>query len=177
MIYPFPDVKKQCPICGKRQCARWKGYFVRTLQCSDIEFNGKIAIHVGQCRTKKRDFSYFPSFMIPYRRMSRASLEEFTLRWRRSGKISPSIEWIIEGLDSGPETSEAVESRVARSTAYNWLYALIVPLRLHSEELKIRPPYSTSIQEIRKQPLSIIRSCFNPLLNWTPGIDHIRAPP
>jgi hypothetical protein len=177
MLYPFPNVKKSCLLCGKKGCARWKGYFIRTLQCSDIEFKGEVAIHVGHCRIKKRDFSYFPSFLIPYRRTSRASLEEFTFKWYQSGSLSEGIEWILEGLDSGSEKNDLGEYKVPMSTAYGWLYALIIPLRLHSEELRIRPPYSTSIQEIRNQSAATIRKCFEPLRAWNPGFEHILAPP
>lgn len=64
MAYPFPNVGKQCLLCGKASCARWKGYFVRNLICGEMEYVGRIAIHVGHCKEEKRDFSYIPDFLF-----------------------------------------------------------------------------------------------------------------
>jgi hypothetical protein len=157
-------------------CARWKGYYLRKLRCAVVEFDGNIAIHVGHCRTQKRDFSYCPSFIIPYRQISRLSLLEFILNWHPLGEVRKGIDWFMEGIASGAEeVSEAFE--LATSTAYNWIYGLIILLRLHSNELQTLPPESVSIREVRGLSPKILALCFNPLLNWTPGMDHIRAPP
>ena len=176
MLYPFPDVKEKCLLCGMAGCARWKGYYLRRLRCAVIEFDGKIAIHVGCCRTQKRDFSYSPSFVIPYRQISRLSLREFISQWHPLERIQNGIDWFLEGIESGSEVvSEAIG--LATSTAYSWIYGLLTLLRLHSNILKVTPPESTSIRAVRVLPTEILELCFDPLLNWTPGIDHIRAPP
>lgn len=64
MSFPFPNVRIKCLLCGKSQCARWKGYRVRAMICSDLGYAGAIAIHVGHCRTERRDFSYVPDFLF-----------------------------------------------------------------------------------------------------------------
>lgn len=176
MYYPFPNVSEKCLLCGLAGCARWKGYYLRRLRCAVIEFNGKVAIHVGHCRIQKLDFSYCPSFVIPYRQISRMSLLEFIFQWHPVGKVQKGIDWFMEGLESGSEElSNAWE--LASSTAYNWIYGLVTLLRLHSDTLKVLPPESVSIRAVRTLPVSLLKRCFDPIFNWTPGIDHIRAPP
>jgi hypothetical protein len=176
MYYPFPDISERCLMCGMAGCARWKGYYLRRLRCAVVEFDGKVAIHVGRCRTQKRDFSYSPSFVIPYRQISRMSLLEFIFQWHPLGKVQEGIDWFLEGIESGSErVSEAF--KLATSTAYGWIYGLATLLRLHSDTLQILPPESISIRAVRTSPVRILKHCFDPVLNWTPGIDHIRAPP
>ena len=176
MNFLFPNVKEKCPCCGLARCSRWKGYYLRRVRCAVVEFDGEVAIHVGHCQTQKRDFSYSPSFIIPYRQISRISLREFISQWHPLGKVQTGIDWLLEGIEAGAEKiSETLE--VATSTAYGWIYGLLTLLRIHSNTLKTLPPESTSIREVRRLPPEILERCFDPLLNWTPGIDHIRAPP
>jgi hypothetical protein len=176
MYYPFPKVGESCLLCQKKGCARWKGYYLRKLRCAVVEFDGKVAIHVGHCKTQKRDFSYCPSFIIPYRQISRMSLQEFISQWHPLDKVKKGINWFMEGLESGSKiVSEGFE--LATSTAYNWIYQLVILLRMHSNTLEVLPPESVSIRAVRALPAQILALCFNPHLNWTPGIDHNRAPP
>lgn len=176
MLYPFPDVGKSCLLCGLSKCARWKGYYLRKLKCSVVEFDGKIAIHVGHCKTQKRDFSYCPSFIIPYRQISRMSLFEFIAQWHPLEKIKRGIHWFMDGLESG-HGSDSDTWELATSTAYNWIYGLVILLRMHSNVFDIIPPESVSVRAVRTLPPRILKLCSDPKLNWTPAMNHIRAPP
>lgn len=146
------------------------------MRCAIVEFDGEVAIHVGHCRNRKKDFSYCPSFLIPYRQISRMSLLAFIVEWHPLGKVQKGIDWFLEGLESGSEgVSEAFG--LATSTAYDWIYGLVILLRLNSDKLNVLPPESVSIRSVRVLPFEILTQCFNARLNWTAGIDHIRAPP
>jgi hypothetical protein len=88
MSYPFPNVRQRCLVCSRSGCARWKGYYVRSVICGELEFAGPIAIHVGHCKEEKRDFSYFPDFLFQgasYRAQRLRSLCKSSKRVQASG--------------------------------------------------------------------------------------------
>jgi hypothetical protein len=62
MNYPFPDLKEKCLLGGYRCGARWKGYYTREVICSEVAYEGAVAIHVFHCKRERRDVSYFPDF-------------------------------------------------------------------------------------------------------------------
>lgn len=63
MDYSFANIHDQCPVCGKKDCARWRGYYLRNIYCPEMAFIGKIAIHCGECRNQKKRFSMAPDFL------------------------------------------------------------------------------------------------------------------
>lgn len=70
MEFEFPDIQKQCPLCARSGCARWKGYYRRHVQDVALSFAGLLAIRYGRCRSLKSEFSFLPDFLIPRRRIT-----------------------------------------------------------------------------------------------------------
>ncbi len=170
MDYPFPNVQKQCPYCSAPDCARWKGYFRRTLVCSALGFEGKIAIHIGQCRTRGCDFSYWPDFLIPRRRLSRWTLQWFYETW---ADLSCQVKGTIDVFLDKVETVETL----ALSTAYSWFYFLIRVWIVHQEALRVRPPSSVSVVQLRVYKSEQISSLFEHWCYWHPSKTIIFPPP
>lgn len=69
----WPDLRASCPICGGPGCAIYRGYYSRFLFCTELEFNGRLVIRTGLCKTKNIRFSLIPDFVLYRRRISRFS--------------------------------------------------------------------------------------------------------
>jgi hypothetical protein len=114
MKYPFPDIRADCPVCGKRQCATYRGYYLRQVFCPEMEFIGKVAIRTAFCRHRKTRFTLFPDFLIRNRRISRISLTELQSQFQRHHQnIQMAIDDWTEGLGE--------EFYLPLSTAHEWL--------------------------------------------------------
>ncbi len=153
MPFAFPNVGTACLLCGLAGCARWKGYYTRQWICGVLGFGGTIAIHVGRCRTQGRDFSYFPDFLIPGKRLARQSWQMFVEAFCRTKVIRESIDGLVAGI-------EMPDFTLALSSAYNFLYAAIRPLRMHHAELAILAPSASSVGVYYSLPKLVIENLF-----------------
>jgi hypothetical protein len=66
---------------------------------------------------------------------------------------------------------------VALSTAYGWLYALIVGLRLNHLELGIAPPVRKSVTALADVAPPVVGAIFAIGLSWTPALQITLVPP
>jgi hypothetical protein len=127
MAFPFPSVRLKCLLCGLSGRCRWKGYFTRQV------------LHAGHCQTRGCDFCYFPDFLIPGRRLSRASWKKFIEVFQETKIIRDSIDGLLVGLDC------VVDFTMALSSAYNFLYAAVRALRINHVRLSILAPEKSSV--------------------------------
>ena len=182
MDYPFPKVRECCPLCKQVGCARWKGYYLRRMICSEMEFEGSLAIHVGHCKTEGRDFSMIPSFLLPRQQISRLGLVHFLEAWTTAYSMQYAREQFADGIaaadeDGGALRDKEVRYEAPRSTAYQWLYALIVRLRLHAGDLQIDPPQHFSVFELARLPLRTLLACLESSRTWRVASALILIPP
>jgi hypothetical protein len=114
MKYRFPDLRASCLVCGKPECAVYRGYYLRQVYCPEMEFMGKLAIRTAFCRTEGTRFTLFPDFLIRNRRISRISLTEFQSQYQRhKPNLQMTIDEWTEGLGE--------EFYLPLSTAQEWL--------------------------------------------------------
>lgn len=66
----WPDLSIICPCCGAPDCAIYKGYYQRHLVCPELEFEGKMVVRTGLCKTYGIKFSLVPSFVARYKKLS-----------------------------------------------------------------------------------------------------------
>lgn len=171
MQYAFPNVQRKCLLCGEAGCARWKGYFVRRVLCGQSGYVGLVAIHVGHCRSLERDFSYFPDFLLPGRRVSRFTLARFAAQYKQNGNIKSCIDDVIDQLG-------AEDFTLALSSAYEWLYASVRALRLNAGFLAIAVGVVTSVLVLKSVLLSALEDLFlHSRLSWHPSQHMIFYPP
>jgi hypothetical protein len=170
MQFPFPNVVACCLLCDRAGCARWKGYFVRQWICSVLGLGGAIAIHVGHCRTQGCDFSYFPDFLIPGKRLSRQSWQTFVEEFQRTKVIKNSIDNLVCGV-------EIPDFTLPLSTAYNFLYAAIRPLRMHHSDLSIIAPTTSSVGVYYGLPKLVIKNLFGRCDFGWHALHHITLQP
>ena len=154
MNYPFPNVRECCLLCRERGCARWKGYSVRKWVCGYHGCCGQIVIHLGHCKVRGLDFSYFPDILIPGKRLSRRSWQDFVERFQTHRSIKHCVDELVGSLKIDDFT-------IATSSAYNILYAAIRPLRINHEILFIRPPMKSSVFEFYDLPKLVIKNLFS----------------
>ena len=110
----WPNLARNCPLCGGSACAIYRGYYTRYLFCAEMEFIGRVVIRTGYCKRFKKRFALMPDFVTRYRRISRLSLARFHECYRgESGRILPAIDALTEGLGE--------EFCIALSTAYAYL--------------------------------------------------------
>jgi hypothetical protein len=170
MPFPFPAVGKKCLICAQSRCARWKGYFVRSLTCAALGRSGPIAVHVGHCKTEGRDFSYMPDFLVPGRRLSRPTLRRFVEVFAETGDIKKGIDDIVERI-------EGDDFSIALSSAYDWLYGCVRALRLNAGRLATSVSEATSAAAIRSASRSALADLFDRHLAFRPLQRMIFWPP
>lgn len=171
MNFPFPDIKSSCPICSSPGCAIAKGYYQRRVFCPDTELNEMIAIHVGRCSTRGKDFSFLPEFLVPYRWISRRSLSSFFSIWLDLGGVEASAKKLTERLTSD-------EWYVTTATAWSWLKLILVFCRLNWENLCV--PDGVSFEKVSS--LRIFSSASDvPLLHrealWPRAFIIVKKPP
>lgn len=154
MLYPFPKLSESCPLCHGVGCARWKGYFTRQWLCGYFGSGRPMVIHVGTCKRLHRDFSYFPDVLIPGKRLSRRSWQDFTERFQVVRIIKMCVDELVGSV-------KLEDFTFATSSAYNLLYAAIRPLRINHELLSIRPPQKSSVFEFYTLPKLVIKNLFN----------------
>ena len=116
----WPDLERECLLCGEGKCAVYRGYYTRFLFCPEMEFSGRVVIRMGYCRRRKGRFALLPDFVIRLRRVSRLSLAQFRdCHARAGGKIQAAIDAWTEGLGE--------EFYVPLSTGYGYL-SLQIPV-------------------------------------------------
>jgi hypothetical protein len=153
MRYAFPNVGLLCPLCGGAQCARWKGYYTRQWLCGYFGSGRLLVIHVGHCENRGCDFSYFPDFLIPGKRLSRRSWHDFIERFQICRVVRSCVDQLVGSVKVDDFT-------IAQSSAYNLLYAAIRPLRMNHELLFIRPPMKSSVFAFYELPKLVVKNLF-----------------
>ena len=111
----WPDLARQCPLCGRPGCAIYRGYYMRFLFCPEMEFIGQ-PCHPDRLLQAHENsvLPCCPTSVIRYRRISRLSLERFHECYRGAGgRILPAIDAFTEGLGE--------EFYIALSTAHAYL--------------------------------------------------------
>ena len=88
MDFEFPQIQKQCPLCGREGCARWKGYSKRSVLDVGLSFAGPLVIRYGRCRCLKTEFSFLPDFLIPRRRLAISTLAMVRTALNTSSRIT-----------------------------------------------------------------------------------------
>ena len=112
----WPDIRRECPICGEAGCATFRGYYLRFMMCPELEIPpGLIAIRTGLCRSTGSRFSLLPDFLIRYRRLSRFGLA--TLREQRA---RPRVS-LLQAIDA-LTADLGDEFYLPLSTAYAYLH-------------------------------------------------------
>ena len=147
-----------------------------------MEYDGPLAIHVGHCKAQGRDFSLLPSFLLPDRSISRLGLVAFVEDWKKSHHMAKAREQFADGVaaadeDQGALSDQEIRYEVPRSTAYQWLYALIVRLRLHAGHLQILPPECLSVLELVGLSLFTLTACLEISLSWRVASPVFAVPP
>lgn len=66
----WPKIHLKCPVCCRAGCAVYRGYYLRFLFCTELEFTGRITHRTGFCKSTKTRFSLIPDFVLPRRRIS-----------------------------------------------------------------------------------------------------------
>jgi hypothetical protein len=135
MDYPFPDIKQCCPICTAVGCAEWKGYFQRRVICIELGINENLALHVGRCRSRKKDFSFLIDILIPYQRITRISLKKLFTLWLDRRNLEKATEEFTRGLLDD-------QWDIPLSTAWGWLHLILRFCRLNMEKLSIPESHS-----------------------------------
>ena len=170
MDFAFPDIKASCPICGEKGCAIWKGYYPRRVLCVKYKINEKVAIHVGRCQNKKKDFSFFPKILIPYVRVTRPTLGRLFKAWLKLTNVAEASESVTQEFSDD-------EWILPFSTAWSWLYLVLVFCRLNFA--KLSTPSSHRFGNVND--LLIFRNHRHPdfmdsMTNW-PGYTCPKAQP
>jgi hypothetical protein len=148
----FPEIHSSCSVCSLHGCAIWKGYYSRRFVCPKLDYNGRVWIRKGFCKSQKVHFSILPDFCIPY------------LRWSK---------FIFSQFLSLKETSffNAFDWDVAFSTLY-WMGALLVKLlRINSHLFLQHPPRTNSVHELKNLSSEVMQKL--PLMsefNWNKQI-------
>lgn len=109
----WPDIHGQCPVCGDSGCATFRGYYKRFMLCTELEVFSLIVIRTGFCKRHRQRFSLLPDFLIPYRRISRFSLQNFIDAKARKSKLTDVIDDMTGDLGE--------EFYLPLSTAYSYL--------------------------------------------------------
>lgn len=109
----WPEIRGHCPLCGKANCATFRGYYTRFLFCTELEFFGRVAIRTGYCKSQRRRFSFLPDFLFPYRRISLFSLRTFLDGRLRASRLVDVIDDMTQDLGD--------EFYLPLSTAYSYL--------------------------------------------------------
>lgn len=170
MLFKFPDIHAECPICHDAACAHWKGYYTRSMQDPELCRIGPVVIRYGRCRRFKIEFSFLPDFLVPRRRLS-----------------LPTIAALKEAMRSQTSTQAAIDAVVSPwseahyipvSTAHSALRHLewivksrynisALPRRLHSHVLKPDGIGSALISAILKVLDTLISPAFWRQNGWS----------
>lgn len=113
MKYPFPKMRDQCPLCGRPECATYRGYYTRFLFCPEMEVAGRIVIRTGSCRSEGRRFALLPDFVLRRCRLSRFGLERLREHRARLSRLRDAIDEWMDGLVD--------DFYLPSSTAYGYL--------------------------------------------------------
>jgi hypothetical protein len=146
--FDFLDLRKSCPVCSASGCAIWKGYYSRHFFCPVLEYDGRIWIRKGFCKTRFTHFSMLPDFCIPYLCWSKFMFVELLSRKFKS--FSKDFEWDL-----------------SFSSLY-WIGALLVKLlRINSHLLLLPSPQTNSIHELKNfESLSTPNLLFGIDFDW-----------
>ena len=110
-----------CLLCGIKNCAKRNGYYSRYVFCTEMEFFDKVVIPRFLCKTKNKKFYVIPSFLIPYRTISKLTHQRLFEEYQNKKNIKMAIDEICEGLND--------QFYFPLSTAYNCVYFVIREMR------------------------------------------------
>lgn len=108
----WPDVRASCPVCGAPACAVYRGYYERLAFCAELEFVGRLAVRTGFCKRRRARFSLLPDFLIPFRRLSRFSLDVLAGARKAGARATAAIDALNSDLGE--------EFYLPLSTAYSY---------------------------------------------------------
>ena len=169
----FPEIKEKCPICGEADCARWKGYYLRNLNCFFLVYFGKVAIHCGECRDTGKNFSFLPDFMLPYRRISRLALMFLFNKLLEFGKLGKALDETTWGLEE--------VFLLSISTAYSYIECILSMARIHRRELGMDGFVTGSLSEYRefmRMNTEVIENFFfGKKFHWNTAFQSNLSPP
>ncbi len=112
----WPDIHRECPVCGEGACATFRGYYQRLMFCPELEVPpGLIAIRTSFCRRRRLRFTLLPDFLIRYRRITRFTLQR--LAEERVARMSHRLTDIIDSISG--DLGE--EFYLPLSSAYSYL--------------------------------------------------------
>lgn len=99
MDFPFPVIAVLCPVCGKNCGAIYRGYYRRWAVIPNAPFIGWVAVRTAFCKAKRRRFSLFPSFLIPFRGFSRVALLWLWKAWISApGELTQTVDRWFENM-------------------------------------------------------------------------------
>lgn len=117
-------------MCVRKNCADWKGYYVRGCYCTVIEYIGPIVIHCGRCTATKKDFSYLPTVLIPYKKVSKLTYEIIYENYEKYGSVKIATEEASDELGD--------EFYLSYSTTYKCLYFLLILININLRVLGLK---------------------------------------
>jgi hypothetical protein len=168
MRYPFPAIGARCLLCGAKGCSRWKGYYVRQVVCTLMQYAGPMTIHLAQCKSRGVDYTYWPDILVPYLRPTIPTLKAVYYAWIK--------ERSIDAVDRAMDIIKP-EFILPLSTAYLWLAHVIRALILNHSSLGIRVPESVNATALSGFSATEVRPIFEGVRPWRAGSQIILAPP
>lgn len=169
MKYPFPAVGARCLLCGAKGCSRWKGYYVRQVVCTLMQYTGPMTIHLAQCRSRGVDYTYWPDILVPYLRPTIPTLKTLYSTWSKERSIHAAVDEVVGCIDQ--------EFILPLSTAYLWLVHVIRALILNHTKLGIRAPESVNATALSGFAATEVRPIFEGVRPWRAAQQIILAPP
>lgn len=106
----WPNIQDKCPVCGRANCASYRGYYERNFICTELEFVGKLVIRTGYCKNKHFRFSLILSFVTYQRILSIKTITNLTELFVKHKDVFTAVNLLTEDLDD--------EFYLSLSTAY-----------------------------------------------------------
>jgi hypothetical protein len=169
MKYAFPNVVARCLLCGASGCSRWKGYYVRQVVCTLMQYAGPVTIHLAQCRSHGVDYTYWPDILVPYLRPTIPTLKTLYDAWSKECSIHAAVDEVVGNIK--------LEFHLSLSTAYLWLTHVIRALILNHTKLGIRAPESVNATTLSGFAATEVRPIFEGVRPWRAAQQIILAPP
>jgi hypothetical protein len=150
--FVFTDIRQSCPVCSASFCAIWKGYYSRHFTCPILDYDGRIWIRKGECKSRQVHFSMLPDFCVPYLRWSKFLFLEL-LKFK------------------GPSFFNSFNWDISFSSLY-WIGALLVKLLRINDHLYLSSsPRTNSICELQNHSsIEVQNLIFLNDFNWNKQI-------
>lgn len=153
MVYPFPGIASDCPLCHRACGAIYRGYYRRWGVVPEAPLIGWIAIRTAYCRYHRCRFALFPEFLVPFRAFSRQAFCWLVLAWRQRGvDMVGVVDTWFAALDQ--------EVYLAVSTLYSQLRFITRELRLGFSRFGVVPFFGTSVWDLKAVDPSVFEVCI-----------------